>query len=605
MSHPTPLLLSLALVSSPAFAVPAPQGPAQGGPPFVSVPNVDKPLGLFDLGGRLFLAEDQPATGNEPWTSTYPDGPSFLLGDLNPGPLPGCHSGDPEAVYSVDLGAIEFGSRVLFSTHEGVGGQGEGDLLNLWISDGTVAGTQLLRTFDKPGSTYNYGYTIGGVSIGESVVFNAYTDADGWGVWRTDGTPGGTEPLRRLDSAPYAFHRLGNTALFAGSDLFSNRQLWRTDGTPGNTKPLKQVLLDSSYGGPPVLYQGELYFAGTELGVNNTELWKSDGTTAGTVRVKDIQAGLEKSLPQELTVVGEHLYFSADDGLFGREIWMTDGTEAGTVRVTDLNPGLTDGNPEGLTELEGSLIFHAPVQSHSRVYRYEDAAGLLELGEFEGYDYSPFYGPSDRIYSMTAFGSRRVLFSAQDDSGVGRELWVTDGTPVGTQLYADLEPGSYYGNPEGITLANGQLFVTGAGPFVSNTLLAAPGGGTADPIGLPCAASGELPLLDATDPVLGSSTDLQVRDGQPGAAVLVFRGAPAPATELGFGCTTYLDVGTLSLLATGTLDAAGAFDLTNLPIPADPALNGVRTTLQVAVGPAATAPLGLDLSNAVLMTLGY
>ena len=38
-------------------------------------------------------------------------------------------------------------------------------------------------------------------------------------------------------------------------------------------------------------------------------------------------------------MVGDTLFFAANDGVHGTELWKSDGTEAGTVLVKDINPG--------------------------------------------------------------------------------------------------------------------------------------------------------------------------------------------------------------------------------------------------------------------------
>ena len=48
--------------------------------------------------------------------------------------------------------------------------------------------------------------------------------------------------------------------------------------------------------------------------------------------VKDINSG-GHSNPEELTAVGNTLYFEANDGTHGRELWKSDGTTNGTVMV--------------------------------------------------------------------------------------------------------------------------------------------------------------------------------------------------------------------------------------------------------------------------------
>lgn len=587
-------LALLSLASAPAAA--------QIGPSFSPVAGVTNPQGLFDHGGRLLFAAISGSAGNEPWASTYPSGSTYGLGDFNPGAAHGVHTGDPEFVAPAALEVIEFGDRVLFSTHGGVGGQGEGDIVNLWISDGTAIGTQLLWTFDKPGGTFNYGYSIRGVNIGDAVVFSAFTDASGWALWRTDGTVQNTGQVRRFGNTPFNITRVGNRAVFYAQDLFFNSHVWVTDSTPAGTDSLKQMFADVVF---PTLWaemNGEVYFAGQEGIDFGMELWKTNGTVAGTNQLVDLNPGPEGSHPQNHTRQGDHVYFSAQTPGRGRELWRTDGTEAGTELLSDIHPGPTDTFFEELTPVGDRLFFHGPVSGKGRVYVYEDGVGVTELGAFEGVNLSGT--PNDFIHDMEAIGSRRVMFAGRQGN-LGDELWVSDGTVAGTQLYADLDPGAGYGQPEEITLANGQVFLRrGFALFSSSPLMAANPGATADPIGQPCAASGFLPYLRASDPVLGESLNVELRDGQPALPALVFLAPSIPATGLGSGCTAYLDIAQLELLFIGALDGSGSTAWPTASLPTDASLAGQQVALQAAVGPSTMAPLGFDLSNGVLMTFG-
>ena len=98
--------------------------------------------------------------------------------------------------------------------------------------------------------------------------------------------------------------------------------------------------------------------------MHGRELWKTDGTEAGTVLVLDLFPGSYGSYPGDLVMVGNTLFFRADDGVHGRELWKSDGTAAGTVLVKDINPGSFYGSPASsypnyLTAVGGTLFFRA------------------------------------------------------------------------------------------------------------------------------------------------------------------------------------------------------------------------------------------------------
>src|SRR4029453_7706767 len=98
-----------------------------------------------------------------------------------------------------------------------------------------------------------------------------------------------------------------------------------------------------------------LYFIAND-GVGGPELWKTDGTSAGTVLVKDIRPGDTGSSPAQLTAAGGVLYFTADDGVAGREVWKSDGTADGTVIVRDIVAGMNSSNPTELTAVGDTLF---------------------------------------------------------------------------------------------------------------------------------------------------------------------------------------------------------------------------------------------------------
>ncbi|WP_322874219.1 MULTISPECIES: ELWxxDGT repeat protein [Microcystis] len=143
----------------------------------------------------------------------------------------------------------------------------------------------------------------------------------------------------------------------------NGRELWKSDGTAAGTVLVKDIGVSHPY--IPGTYPNNLTAVGNTLfftpidSVNGRELWKSDGTAAGTVLVKDIRPGYSSSLPRYLTAVGNTLYFTAFDDVNGEELWKSDGTAAGTVLVADIRPGSNGSNPRNLRVVGSTLYFSA------------------------------------------------------------------------------------------------------------------------------------------------------------------------------------------------------------------------------------------------------
>src|SRR5262245_9309086 len=189
---------------------------------------------------------------------------------------------------------------------------------------------------------------------------------------------------------------------------------------------------------------GNMIFFTARDNDHGRELWKTNGKAAGTAFVKDIRPGTGGSYPEYLTSFRGALYFVANDGTNGRELWRSDGTEAGTVLVKDINPGSSGSNPFNLTVIGRTLFFSAT-----------DAANGTELWKSDGTaagtvlvkDIRPGSAGSNPSYHTVVKGT---LYFTANDGVTGVELWKSDGTVTGTVLVKDIRPGnSPYGYPFG------------------------------------------------------------------------------------------------------------------------------------------------------------
>ncbi|MDF1800427.1 MAG: hypothetical protein P1V81_14710, partial [Planctomycetota bacterium] len=212
-------------------------------------------------------------------------------------------------------------------------------------------------------------------------------------------------------------------------------------------------------------FGGKLYFRASN-GLEDTEPWVSDGTTAGTQRLADLAPGALSSTPTGFaSLPGVGMVFAANKAPGDLpveadvELYLSDGTPGGTWLLADIEPGHITGSSGGgsLVATSGRELFFAaadPVVGDEP--RYRDGSGVLTLlaDLWPGPDSSS----PDETTSVWVDGMLLTFFSAYEP-GIGRELYVTDGTPAGTGLVADIRPGSASSLASHLHAGPGKLFL--------------------------------------------------------------------------------------------------------------------------------------------------
>ncbi|MFO0585731.1 MAG: ELWxxDGT repeat protein [Anaeromyxobacter sp.] len=291
------------------------------------------------VGSRIFFAAVDVDHGQEPWVSDGTVAGTHLLADLAPG-----------VASSFPQGFVPCGSVVCFAAYDVDHGY------ELWTTDGTAAGTHRIEIEAGSNGSSLFGLT----PLNALVVFVANdadhgTDVHGSELWVTDGTAAGTKLLK--DITPGAggtdlgqLTAVGGRIFFSAASADLDYELWSTDGTPEGTKRVKNL----NPTGPSYPFRltplgDEVFFSASD-GINGEQLWVSDGTEAGTKTVAFINTDGSASIDY-LAVHGGKLWFLADDGVHGRELWVSDGTEAGTHLVADSVPGAGGLSPVPLEAL--------------------------------------------------------------------------------------------------------------------------------------------------------------------------------------------------------------------------------------------------------------
>lgn len=299
-------------------------------------------------------------------------------------------------------------------------GEDDGHGREPWVTDGTEAGTRLIRDV-VPGEVGSGDVpvvaTIPAAALPGHVLFTARSPDQGFELWRTDGTSQGTSLVRDIvpgirSSRPTNLETLDDLVIFIAGDEEHGVELWRSDGTRAGTHVVRELAQGS--GGAHFLEaaffvdEKRAFFPAATATVPVDapseeiplyQLWVTDGTATGTERLTAFASpfGLSDGVWDASLRLYPHVFmgstegtvfFVADDGVHGRELWVSDGTRAGTRQMADLCPGACSSQPRGFRR----------------------------------------------------FGSV-VNFTARTEPG-RRELWVSDGTVPGTGLVADVCPGA-------------------------------------------------------------------------------------------------------------------------------------------------------------------
>ncbi|KAA9340027.1 ELWxxDGT repeat protein [Adhaeribacter soli] len=259
------------------------------------------------------------------------------------------------------------------------------------------------------------------------------------------------------DSDPGSFIEYNGKTYFSADDGINGEELWVTDGTTAGTMMVKDVNPGASHAlvVPIIVFNGKLYFsASTSAG---RELWYTDGTAAGTQMLADIKPGNGSSSMHSFFIAGNKLYFRADNGVNGDEYWVTDGTSAGTKMIKDINPGAggQEASVKGIA-YQNKFYFYGYDATLKRQLWVTDGttAGTIMLTPPTANNNNTLIDYDMIVFNNKLYFTFHTSAPFQTDDV---ELWVTDGTVAGTQLFKDLAPGSSSGWPSHFHIFNNKL----------------------------------------------------------------------------------------------------------------------------------------------------
>ena len=399
------------------------------------------------VGSKLFFGVDDAAHGPSLWVSDgTAAGTTFVRAF---GAASGTAAGGAgTAVPPINTSTVA-GNRLFFTTEPGPGATGADEL---WVSDGTSAGTTMLADID-PGNAGPYSSRNGFpasasgqlAALNGGLYFANDDPAHGVELWRSDGTAAGTGLFLDINpgaagSFPGNMAVIDNTLYFSATTATGSSALWSSNGTAAgtsavasfNSQPKGSALFENIPDAFAVLGNTLLFAADNGAG---TDLWKTDGTAAGTAVVKMLMPGTPTSAPSDFTTVGDKAFFAVTGGMT-EALWVTDGTTGGTTEVATFDGTLADP-----VAFDGKLAFieSSSGGTDSSLWVSDGtASGTTQVASFPGQGQTQSYG--EQTSTTMAVLDGRLYFTAQPPPSADATslftLWVSDGTTAGTMPIA-------------------------------------------------------------------------------------------------------------------------------------------------------------------------
>ncbi|MCA9258813.1 MAG: hypothetical protein KDA61_06420, partial [Planctomycetales bacterium] len=357
------------------------------------------------------------------------------------------------------------------------------------------------------------------VSIGPFTYFTANDGAHGIELWRTDGTSAGTQIVKDIDDSTLTSQPLGTespassgvsqltnvngTLYFRARDASGKPVLYRSGGDAASTAIVTGVPSDLSGFDGMTAIGDKLFYTASKAGISGRRLWVTD--SSGTRNLTDLnseQGVIAPGYTDRLHIVNGKLIFMGATGAGGYELWSSDGTTSNTFQLTNIN------STQSFIHTSSSFREQIVVNSASE----GDLLYFQGRGENEPISLWVTNGTAAGTLRLTTTPAvalaeiNGALYFRTGTSTEGFEAWKTDGTPGGTAIVADLAPGSDSSFAAAVGSAGSTVLLSGI--LGGNQSFWLYDGATAAPVTLPEAAgsfassSGNL-YFAANDPTLG------------------------------------------------------------------------------------------------------
>jgi ELWxxDGT repeat protein len=322
---------------------------------------------------------------------------------------------------------VEFNGRMVFAADDGVHGR------ELWKTDGTAAGTQMLVDI-VPG--LHQGSNPTHLFVANGALYFFVTDLQGqYHFMRLSADESSLAVLADIEpSACTAPVFLDDKVFFTGgAGVIRNgttgfeQGVWTTDGTADGTYRIELFTGVSTNSCGLVAFNNKLaWFSGGDI-------WTSDGTREGTHLF--VQGSAAADPVDSAFVSNGVIYYhggSFIQGLGG--IFRSDGTAAGTLQLF----AFAEPGPFGSADVELFGVTNGLIMVFEGIYSINPSLSIVALSASDG-----TVGNVTRLqaYAGSEFVTSSKTYFAGSSADTGIEPWVTDGTAAGTHILRDIVPG--------------------------------------------------------------------------------------------------------------------------------------------------------------------
>ena len=267
--------------------------------------------------------------------------------------------------------------------------------IGIFETDGTKIGTRIVKTFNNDNNFLN-STALFLEKTEDKLFFRAnymkFNDSYSFDLWSSDGTETGTNLLKTVQYNSIPIPKLKFSSI--EKNLFINiipqyylgiSHIWFSDGTPSHTLKILEHETNLSIFEVKKLNQ-KYYFSlyKTALG---TELWETDGTIAGTKLSAEIRTGQPSSQIDNLMDFDDKLLMTGTNGTAGLVLWQyTDPSQIKSIKSgnwddpTTWSTGVVPANSSNVT-IEAGHTVTIPAAINANLFTIIiKMGGILEIG---------------------------------------------------------------------------------------------------------------------------------------------------------------------------------------------------------------------------------